>query len=294
VLAAVGYFTGTHGDPFAAVKHDELAGSNAGLARARHLLAAGEASSVGQRLPFLIHACLWGNRVDLSNFEMDEGMRGRLHEQDRDALLIDHTDALAAALAASRSVHVLLDNAGSELVADLLLADLLLDESSGGNRRVTLHAKHFPFFVSDAMPADIRGTIDAFAADGDARCAAAGRRLGGHLVSGRLAISDHWLWSSAEHFRALPEDCARDLARADIVLVKGDANYRRLLEDRKWDTGCSLEEICADFPAPFACLRTMKSEIVVDIPPERAASLEKEDPAWLVNGRRGLIRLCRR
>ena len=46
------------------------------------------------------------------------------------------------------------------------------------------------------------------------------------------------------------------------------------------------------FPAPFACLRTMKSEIVVDVPREKAESPSAADPQWLINGRRGLLRYC--
>jgi len=276
------------------VKEEELTGPNAGLHRARGLAAGIEGASEPSALTFLLHACLWGNRVDLSNYEMYDDMRGRLLEQDRVNIIVDHTEQIVDALRGARHVHVVLDNAGAELIADLLLADrLLAHDGTVGPRLVTLHAKRFPFFVSDAMAEDVHRTISALADDGDPRSAGVGSRLRDSVAQGRLAIHDHWVWSSAEHFTALPPDCTRDLAVADIVLIKGDANYRRLLEDRKWETWRSMEEIVGAFPAPFACLRTMKSEIVVDVPAAAAAALALEDPAWLVNGRRGLIRYCR-
>jgi len=77
------------------------------------------------------------------------------------------------------------------------------------------------------------------------------------------------------------------------VLVKGDANYRRLLSDRHWPAWRSMDELTGYFPAPFAAFRTMKSEIVVDIPAERVAALDRTDPGWRLDGRRGIVRLCR-
>ena len=74
--------------------------------------------------------------------------------------------------------------------------------------------------------------------------------------------------------------------QADLVVIKGDANYRRILEDRKWDCSLRMEDLADYFPAPFAVLRTMKSEIVVDIPRKEARRLAARDPEWLINGRR--------
>ena len=293
VLSAVGYFSGSGTDPFAPMKEEELTGPRAGVQRARSVLATLADSTDPHALTLLLHACLWGNRVDLSNFEMDDAMRTTLLEADRHNLLIDHTALVETALHGARNVHIILDNAGAELVADLLLSDwLLAPQRSPRDRKVTLHAKRLPFFVSDAMKEDIRRSIEALAEDADARCRAVGSRLAEHAAHDRLSIHENWVWSSAEHFRALPSDCAQDIASADIVLIKGDANYRRLLEDRKWETWRSMEEIAGDFPAPFACLRTMKSEIVVDIPAAKSEALTREDPEWLINGRRGIIRYC--
>ena len=105
---------------------------------------------------------------------------------------------------------------------------------------------------------------------------------------------EHWFWSSPLHFSRMPADLRERLAGADITIVKGDANYRRLLEDRRWDPWESMDRIAAGFPSPFASLRTMKSEIVVDVSrPDVGPSLQAEDPGWLTNGRRGIVRHCR-
>ena len=88
----------------------------------------------------------------------------------------------------------------------------------------------------------------------------------------------------------LPAELRSELAKADLVILKGDANYRRLLHDRHWPHTARLEELAAYFPAPLACLRTLKSELAVDLTAAQVAALDAADPHWLINGRRGIIR----
>jgi hypothetical protein len=52
-----------------------------------------------------------------------------------------------------------------------------------------------------------------------------------------------------------------------------------------------MDEVTAYFPAPFVALRTLKGEIMVGLAPGQAERLAAEDPAWLINGKRGVIHL---
>ena len=92
-------------------------------------------------------------------------------------------------------------------------------------------------------------------------------------------------------FRQMPLHLRQDLAEAGLVLVKGDVNYRRLLDDRRWPPTTRMEEVCTYFPAPFVALRTLKGEIVVSLGPGQAQALQMEDPTWLIDGKRGIIQL---
>jgi len=74
-------------------------------------------------------------------------------------------------------------------------------------------------------------------------------------------------------------------------VVKGDVNYRRLLDDRHWPHDARMEDIACYFPAPFVTLRTLKGEIMVGLQPGQAETLQAEDPEWLINGKRGVIQL---
>jgi hypothetical protein len=84
------------------------------------------------------------------------------------------------------------------------------------------------------------------------------------------------------------------LATADLVILKGDVNYRRLLGDRHWPYTARLDEIAASFPQPFLAVRTLKGEIIVGLRPGDADILAASDPTWLINGKRGIIHLVGR
>ena len=73
-------------------------------------------------------------------------------------------------------------------------------------------------------------------------------------------------------------------------MLKGDANYRRLLSDRRWAPTTNMEAIAGYFPAALVTLRTTKSELAADLDTQTVEKLYSSDPNWLVEGRYGFIR----
>ena len=274
-------------DPFEPLKLEELSRSHGGIARAGKVLRqAGSLPDPKQRVAaHLLHA-LWGNRMDLTFSELVQryGSAGELGGGDE--LLIDHSpEAARRALEAGR-VDLVLDNAGTELVCDLLLADALLD----GPRRVVLHVKGSPFYVSDTMAKDVQATVDALARAAEEATRRAGRRLRERLEEGSLLVQPHWFWNGPLMYPDWLPELRRELESSDLLLFKGDVNYRRLLGDRRWDPETPMDRVTAYVPAPFAVLRTLKSEVVVDLPRAEVDALAREDPEWSVRGRYGVIR----
>merc|ERR1711924_409643 len=45
---------------------------------------------------------------------------------------------------------------------------------------------------------------------------------------------------------------------SSLIVVKGDANYRRALGDQPWPLDAPFAEVCSYAPAPLLCLRTLK------------------------------------
>jgi uncharacterized protein with ATP-grasp and redox domains len=243
------------------------------------------------RFVALLHSCLWGNRADLSNFTVTEKGRGGLaaHEE-RHLILIDHTEDIQQLLSSGVSrVDFICDNVGSDLLFDLGLTDFLLEQ--GWVKEIHLNLKNQPFFVSDAMPKDVLQTINKLQKAQDAAIQAWGRRLEKYLADGQLILETDQFWTTYLMFSQMPDHLRQELDHSAVVLIKGDVNYRRLLEDRAWPHTTRMEDVCSYFPAPFVTLRTLKGEIMVGLEPGQAEELQAADPTWLINGKRGVIQL---
>lgn len=273
-------------DPYLPKKRAEWA-AEAAPRTVERLLAALPADPMA-RCEQLFHAALWGNRADLSY--MVAAHLGGIADAgaERSNLLADDTLAVWRTLAnrPARRIIFICDNAGAELLADLALADFLL--AAGLAAEVVLHLKPQPFFVSDAMPQDARDGLAALAGGGPHAAELAGR-LRAALSTGRLRLATHWAYATSLFYFELPDDLRAELAGADLVVVKGDANYRRLLGDAHWPPTTPFARAVAGFPAPLVALRTLKGELIVGLHPGQAEAVAAEDAAWLVNGRRGVI-----
>jgi hypothetical protein len=270
-------------DPFLSYKREEYASATHEAAFER-VLAGRKASD--ERLAELFAAGVFGNRIDLSF----AASRVRGTEAAHDDLLVDERDrAVRLVLDGKGPLHVVADNAGTELTHDLVLIDFVLDALS---IPVVLHLKVHPTFVSDATPADVRRFL-AFDRDstGTAHSAAARAclaRLAAAVDDGRLALRSHPYWNGPESLWDLPVELADEFSTARLVLLKGDANYRRAVGDAVWPADASFAAVTSYFPAPLLALRTLKSDPVVGLEPGRAAELDREDPSWRVNGKRGV------
>lgn len=286
LLEAVCFFSPGpwHGrDPFGADKAEAL---DRGL---RSLSPDPPSREPDEILRQLLLCSLWGNQVDLSNNSVEDAVSGSAITANNDHLLIDHTVPLVRRLAhrKTRTVHIVCDNAGPELLADLLLIRWLLEND--WIDRVCLHLKTHPFFVSDATLLDLLYTFKALCESSASSIAKLGAQIKAWFHSGRLQALTSFFWNSHLGFRHLPPELLGLLAGADLVLFKGDANYRRLLDDRHWSPTDAMESITSYLPFPFACLRTIKAELIIGLSEGMAEKVAQRDPDWLTNGRWGLV-----
>ena len=235
---------------------------------------------------------LWGNRVDLSLWSAFENDRSRFDIQAQQAhILVD--DAANVIDLISRTsggrIDFVIDNAGFELLCDLCLLDFLL--GSGLSKQVKLHLKPHPTFVSDAMIKDVHQTIEFLAASGNSDMTFFAQRLQKYIELSRLVLSEDYFWTSPLPFWEIPDSLKSDLGNANLIVIKGDANYRRLLGDRHWDFTTNIADIVCYLPVPMVALRTLKSEVAVAIKPEVVTQVAQADSDWLTNGQWGVIQL---
>ncbi len=239
----------------------------------------------------LLHSCLWGNRADLSNFTVKvKALGGVATASERQYILIDDTEKAYRYLSRGLAqVDLVTDNVGKELIFDLALAGFLIDQ--GWVKRIVFRLKDRPFFVSDAMIEDVQATLEGLRAAASQTAQAAGQHLAELIASHHIQLTDDFFWTSCLMYRQLPPNLWEDLSSSNLVILKGDVNYRRILDDLHWPHDTRMEEAARYFPASFLALRTLKGEIMVGLQPGQAEKLQAEDPTWLINGKRGLIQL---
>ncbi len=237
----------------------------------------------------LLHASLWGNRVDLSNITVEDEVRRRQAMVERENLLIDDFPDILQSFKEGSFSHVAFvnDNVGMELGFDLLLADFLF--ANNWVDKITFYLKPYPFFVSDAMPKDLHETVGSFIQASGASLGLLGGRVQRALSNGTVGTSADWFWASSFHFCEMPKQLYDELSLLDMVILKGDVNYRRLLSDRHWPYTTPIEKIVTYFPTSLLILRTLKGEIIVGLKKGQAEKIEAEDHEWMVNGKRGII-----
>ncbi|MEM7031746.1 MAG: damage-control phosphatase ARMT1 family protein [Chloroflexota bacterium] len=238
----------------------------------------------------LLYASLWGNRVDLSYNGAGHLSQSAAVVEDSANLVADDWAKGWEYLQTKQPAHIALiaDNAGTEFAMDLALIDFLLHENVA--QQLDLYLKPQPFFVSDVMPKDVDLGLTAIAHGGQAASTLADR-IRVYRQENRLKIHTHWYFTASLCYYQMPHDLHQALSAYDLVILKGDANYRRLLGDAHWPYTTPFSDIVAYFPTPLIALRTLKSEVVAGLTPSQVQQLQATDPKWLVNGQRGVIQL---
>ncbi|KAG6844510.1 hypothetical protein H0H87_006335 [Tephrocybe sp. NHM501043] len=226
----------------------------------------------------MLQMCLWGNATDLSLLtHVSADDIEHLQSVGKDAqiarqafILKDNQDQLwkhLSSLEAGR-VDFVLDNSGFELFTDFVFADFLVTYTPFVSK-VYFHPKLIPWFVSDVTPPDFDATITSlldpgfFPFSGDDNSALSPEHLtelvtrwkgyielgvfnlsvpkdtplGGNAQPAEFWTSPWPYWNMEMH---APELLAT-LKKSNLVIFKGDLNYRKLVGDVQWPAWTPFE-----------------------------------------------------
>ncbi|GJQ11586.1 hypothetical protein GpartN1_g3377.t1 [Galdieria partita] len=257
---------------------------------------------------------LWGNRLDLSLWpsvsETEEADTQRKLYQfveqtttESNKLLANDSDKVFQYLYSSlmrktgstrRRVDIVVDNAGLELFCDMCFAHYLIQ--SGVADEILFHLKAHPLFVSDAMEKDFLYTIrylEEMTMDKPEWLSIL-KQWREYLQTGQWRTLEDYFWCQPCAFWEMPNSIRQDWRdNCLLVIVKGDANYRRLLGDLNWDKNTPFEDIVNYFPTAICALRTLKSEILCGVSTENQEYAKSEDPRWMVSGEWAVVQFYR-
>lgn len=237
----------------------------------------------------LLHSALWGNRADLSNINVKLGhAREEMEGADHLIEVIDDTSTIFSALQPKKiDLIYFLDNVGRELFSDLVLIEYLV--RNGWVKNTTVIAKPAPFFVSDAMVDDVAASIDMMVHDSDSALRQIGCRLVDFVNDGKISMTALPYLNGYHMYEKMPAAFFSELENHHLAIMKGDANYRRMVGDRHWPAITETARLLEFFPIPVILLRTIKAELIVGLRPGEAERISAHSPDWLISGNYGLI-----
>jgi hypothetical protein len=240
----------------------------------------------------ILRLAVWGNQADFSLWPAGSAQPGMPENGHLAAqLLVDHAEPANRYLEElnqpARRLDFILDNGGVELAYDLALADFLLANSVAS--AIHFHLKPYPIYVSDATVPDVYGMVAFLASSADLAMSRLARRLDGHLESGKLRLQTDLFWASPLSGWEMPPTLGRELGQSDLIVSKGDVNYRRWVGDRHWPFATPEGDVLDYLPAPVLFLRVFKSNVVVGLQLSQEEEVGLKDPQWLYNGNWGII-----
>ncbi|KAI9677399.1 MAG: hypothetical protein M1817_006352 [Caeruleum heppii] len=287
--------------------------------------------------------CLWGNATDLSlltslTYEDIQKLQGSDARKKAEKNIISNDLAAAykrlkaaqkQSVDKDRRVDIVLDNAGFELFVDLILAGYLLATNLATH--IVLHPKAIPWFVSDVVPADFAALLNALAdpqgfyssaSEDDKHAGKDPQPLSNKEVEelsflfqhwselqqeGKLIIRPNLFWTHGGSYWRLPRTEPRlyeDLKESELVLFKGDLNYRKLVGDAMWDPTTPYSEAIGPLGPGSGvrtlALRTCKADTVVGLPTgedERLKGMEggggdNGERKWAWSGKWAVVQFC--
>ncbi|KAL3437612.1 hypothetical protein BDV09DRAFT_183456 [Aspergillus tetrazonus] len=299
----------------------------------------GKNTEESDRLLFseMCEICLWGNATDLSlltnlTYEDIQKLQGsKARKAAEENIIVNDLNAAFDVLRQAREekkgerrVDIVLDNAGFELFVDLILAGYLL--SAGIATSVVLRPKLIPWFVSDVIPRDFADLIQAIADPqsfytaldeaGNQQSPLSDKEVEevkflfdqwSHFhAEGKLIIRPHPFWTAGGSYWRMPHvapDLFEDLKEAELVLFKGDLNYRKLINDAAWDPttpfATAIGPLGPHSGIRVMSFRTCKADCVVGLPAGKDEELRKAYEGsgsggreWAWSGKWAVISFC--
>ena len=252
----------------------------------------------------LMEVALWGNRNDLSLSagETESKVQDIMEDlkQLKTHILVDDIHQVWSYISNRKSkddigeVAWIMDNIGLEIIGDLCLADFLIH--NGFFHRIRFHIKRMPWFVSDVTERDFHWTLEQLKSDQDPILNQLAERWSKYLEDGQWTIIADGFWTLPLPYHAMkskdPELYGR-LSSANLLIFKGDLNYRKLGGDLQWPSEIAFDEMLQGFrPAPLVILRTLKAEIVSGLDSGRATKLSETVENWLVSGEYAVVQFA--
>ncbi|KAL5245229.1 hypothetical protein ACI65C_012639 [Semiaphis heraclei] len=260
----------------------------------------------------MLKICLWGNRFDLS---LNIGKSKNIIEDPLKAIvsldqyiLADHSDEIWNTLNVSndknhKTIDIILDNSSYELFTDMCLADFFI--TYGFAEVVVFHGKSIPWYVSDVTKQDFEHILNRLENECTSRALQKiGNRWANYYSTGKFVIECEEFWTLPHCYSAMATEDSelyKKLASSQLLIFKGDLNYRKLIGDINWEPLTTFKTALCNFqPTAVVALRTLKCDCVCGLNSDYETKIDENDKYnnylittnyWQVNGKYAVVHL---
>lgn len=223
----------------------------------------------------ILNYSLTANTGDLSQLE--------INRPDSVRILHDDTDKCFNFIISKKHKRfdIICDNSGAELFSDIYLAVFMIVHDYVN--KVVLHVKSYPYFVSDATIDDFGRLVNILTKN------KSNSQLLELLSKKKIEVKTHKFWTEAKYFDELPKNLGINKNTTDLLIVKGDLNYRRLVGDKNWKSTDSFEKRCLIKDIPVIAPRVLKSDVLVGVEPIFVSMAKAQDKKYKTDGKWGVI-----
>lgn len=191
----------------------------------------------------------------------------------------------------NRRIDIILDNAGFELFSDLCLAEYLT--LCTDVNIIYFHVKKYPWFVSDVVADDIEWMINQMIESNSKQLIELGSKWKNKFSDGQWQIKSEKFWTLPYSFWEMEEidmQLYANLTSSNLLIFKGDLNYRKLCRDSKWSILTDFDVAIGCFqPAPICALRTVKCDLLLGLTTEEAEKCDMQNKEkWMFDGSRAV------
>jgi len=173
-------------------------------------------------------------------------------------------------------IEIITDNYGLELISDIIFALLLLDFQFA--KKVVFHARVLPAFVSDVIVSeygdDFKAILDYLnTCKSDCKVVS---KFQEYKNKNDIEIKPNLYWNMPDCYSE-KNSCFKEIIpdnNKTLVVVKGDLNFRRLLDDRDWLKKRSFKKRVEKLNASVLALRAIKSSLLVDVSKDWACTIK--------------------
>ena len=256
-----------------------------------------------------IEISLWGNKCDLAMAERKVCLKQTGFFFDlsklRSNIVINDIKILIETLTKMNIeptpiLDIVTDNAGFEIFCDFFMLEAfqILGLLPKNKAKVRFHLKKMPWFVSDATKEDFMWVIYYLSnySENEEKSEVIrilGKKFRSYVESGYWTLHTDDFWTlpyDYSRMKTISPELYNQLSEADLIIFKGDLNYRKLVGDLKWDKTKPFFTALRGFnPSSFCSLRTIKAEVILGL---KEGSWKKYPSNWMYSSDYALIQFC--